>query len=314
MVRARQPDFPADAAPAHAGSAQAREPLRPDIDAALVRRLIASQFPHWADLPIGEIEPGGWDNRSFRLGETMVARLPSAECYSRQIEKEQHWLPILAPELPLPIPTPLAMGAPGEGFPWHWSIRGWLEGETALLRRLRDPRAFARSVGGFLAALHRIDAALGPAPGAHNFHRGGPLELYDRETRDAAAKLGDSIDADKALCLWDAALGSQWRRPPVWVHGDLSPGNLLLRNGRLAAVIDFGCCGVGDPACDLALAWTFLGPDGRAELRAVLPLDAETWTRGRGWALWKTLISIAGARSPGESDQARSTLAHLLAD
>ena len=268
----RQPDFPADAAQA---------PVRPDIDAALVRRLIASQFPQWADLPIGEIEPGGWDNRSFRLGETMVARLPSAECYSGQIEKEQHWLPILAPELPLPIPAPLAMGSPGEGFPWRWSIRGWLEGETALLEHA--PRsARVRPLGrGIPRRASRIDAASGPAPGAHNFHRGGPLQHYDRETRDAAARLGDSIDADKALRLWEAALGSQWRRAPVWVHGDLSPGNLLLRDGRLGAVIDFGCCGVGDPACDLALAWTFLGPDARAELPRRPParrrdLDART--------------------------------------
>lgn len=289
-------------------------PRRPDIDVDLVRRLLATQFPRWADLPIRTVEPGGWDNRSFRLGETMVARLPSAACYSRQIEKEQHWLPILARELPLPIPVPLALGMPGQGYPWHWSIRGWLEGETALLGTLGDASAFARFVAAFLAALHRIDAAAGPAPGAHNFHRGGPLEHYDRDTRGAMAQLGDSIDAASALRLWEAALGSRWRGPSLWVHGDLSPGNLLVRDGSLGAVIDFGCCGVGDPACDLALAWTFFEPDARAEFRAALPLDAETWTRGRGWALWKTLLSIAGAPGPGESDRARATLARLLGD
>ena len=284
------------------------------IDVDLVRRLIASQFPHWADLAIKRIEPGGWDNCSFRLGDTMVARLPSAGCYRLQVEKEQRWLPILARDLPLPIPMPRALGRPDDDYPWHWSIHAWLDGENASRAKLRDPLEFARSVAHFLTALHRIDAAKGPVPGAHNFHRGGALNHYDRQTRDLVTRLGGSIDVPKAVHLWDAALGSQWRRPPAWVHGDISLGNLLVRDGRLGAVIDFGCCAVGDPACDLALAWTFFEPGERAEFRSALPLDAETWARGRGWALWKTLVTIDDAPSLADSEQARSILARILSE
>lgn len=288
--------------------------LRENIDPDLVARLIKAQLPRWADLPVTSIEPGGWDNRSFRLGDEMVVRLPSAACYSAQIEKEQHWLPILARDLPLPIPVPLALGRPGENYPWHWSVYTWLEGETAARRRPVDSLRFARSLAAFLVALQRIDASAGPVPGDHNFYRGAPLEYYDRETREAIARLGGSIDARRAAGVWEAALGSRWLQPPVWLHGDISPENLLVSGGELGAVIDFGGCGVGDPACDLVMAWTFFGPRERAAFRAALPLDSGTWTRGRGWALWKALISLAGADGSAQGDPARFTLAQALDD
>jgi aminoglycoside phosphotransferase (APT) family kinase protein len=271
-------------------------PDKVTIDAALVGRLIAAQFPQWASLPIRPVA-GGWDNRTFHLGEAMTVRLPSAAHYAAQAEKEQRWLPRLAPHLPLPIPAPVAMGAPAEGYPWPWSVYGWIEGETAAVGPIDDPRQFGEALGAFLAALQGTDAADGPAAGPHNFWRGGPLSTYDAETRTAIAALGGRIDARAVTAVWEAALAAAWDGPPVWVHGDVSAGNLLVQDGRLSAVIDFGCCGVGDPACDLAIAWTFLEGEGHAAFRAALPLDAGTWARGRGWTLWKALILWAGLAS-----------------
>lgn len=286
-----------------------------DIDAGLARQLIAAQFPEWADLPVRPVE-GGWDNRTFRLGEDMTVRLPSAERYAAQVAKEQQWLPRLALNLPLAIPVPLAMGAPACGFPWRWSVHRWIDGEPATPGGIGDLRRFATALGGFLGSLHRVDPAGGPAPGAHNFFRGAPPAIYDAETRRALACLGRAIDAAAAARVWDAALESTWRQAPVWVHGDVSASNLLVVDGRLRAVIDFGCCGVGDPACDLAIAWTFFSGESRESFRAALPLDDATWARGRGWALWKALITLAdaiGADQPVAGRAAR-TIDEVLAD
>jgi aminoglycoside phosphotransferase (APT) family kinase protein len=266
----------------------------PAIDAALVRRLIAAQFPQWAQLAVTPVEPGGWDNRTFRLGDSMSVRLPSGPAYVPQVEKEHRWLPGLAPHLPLPIPQPLAKGAPGEGFTWPWSVYRWLEGEPAAPDRITDLDDFARALAGFLTALHRIDAAYGPPAGQHNFHRGGRLAVYDVETRAALSALHGRIDIAAAETAWATALASRWQRPPVWVHGDIAPGNLLVRNGHLRAVIDFGGSAIGDPACDLVIAWTLFTGTGRETFRAALGLDDETWARARGWALWKALITAAG--------------------
>lgn len=283
------------------------------IDAALVRRLVAAQFPEWAALPIAPVTPGGWDNRTFRLGDALSVRLPSAAHYAAQVEKEQRWLPRLAPALPLPIPAPVARGIPGEGFPWPWSVVRWLDGDDAASARVGDLAQLASTLGGFLAALQSIDAAGGPPPGPHNFWRGGPLSVYEREARDAIRKLAGEIDDDAANAVLDAALASTWRGAPVWVHGDVAASNLLVHDGRLAAVIDFGCMGVGDPACDLAIAWTFFSGESRAAFHAALPLDAATWARGRGWALWKAAITLADRAKPARQREAASrTLGAVL--
>jgi aminoglycoside phosphotransferase (APT) family kinase protein len=165
------------------------------------------------------------------------------------------------------------------------------------------------------AAAQRIDPTGGPPPGRHNFFRGGPLETYDAETRDAIAALGDRVPAE-AAALWEAALAAPWHGPPVWVHGDVAAGNLLVRDGRLSAVIDFGSCGVGDPACDVTIAWTLLSGPSREAFRAALPLDAATWARGRGWALWKALITLAGTidGDPVVAATARRVVDEVLAD
>ena len=264
------------------------------IDAALVRRLIAAQFPEWANLPIRPVKPGGWDNRTFRLGEHMSVRLPSGPAYVAQVEKEHRWLPELAPYLPLPIPVPLAKGAPDVAYPWPWSIYRWLDGGPAVAERIADLDQFALSLADFLIALYRIDAANGPPSGQHNFHRGGSLEVYESETRASLARLQGHIDTAAAEEVWTTALASRWQRPSVWVHGDVAWGNLLVANGNLCAVIDFGSSAVGDPACDLVIAWTAFSGRSRETFRKALSLDGDTSSRARGWALWKAIITAAG--------------------
>jgi aminoglycoside phosphotransferase (APT) family kinase protein len=287
-----------------------------NIDASLVTRLIAAQFPQWADLPIKPVEFGGWDNRTFHLGKHMTVRLPSAASYAQQVEKEQRWLPRLAPLLPLPIPVPLAMGMPSDEYPWPWSVYRWLEGETASSERIADLREFAIALAQFLVALQRIDAASGPPPGPHNFFRGGSLTVYDGETREAIVALDGKIDTEAATAVWETALAATWRGSPVWVHGDVSAGNMLIEKGQLSAVIDFGSSGVGDPACDLAIAWTLFHGESRKAFRAALPLDDATWARGRGWTLWKSLIMLAASAdsAPQESRTPRQVLDEVLAE
>jgi aminoglycoside phosphotransferase (APT) family kinase protein len=267
---------------------------RAGIDAALVKRLIAAQFPQWDDLPVTPVKVDGWDNRTYRLGAELTVRLPTAESYTPAVDKEDRWLPILAPALPVPIPEPVAKGAPGEGYPFSWSVRRWMDGETASPDRIEDMTAFATSVAEFLVALQRVDATGGPQAGAHSFYRGAPPSFYDEETRRALAALKGRIDTDKASEVWDAALASTFDRPPVWFHGDVASGNLLVRDGKLHAVIDFGTCGVGDPACDLVIAWTMFSGESREAFRRTVGHDVGTWARARGWALWKAVITLVG--------------------
>ena len=264
------------------------------IDDILVRRLVGAQFPQWKNFSVWPVARSGWDNRTFHLGDRMLVRMPSAAEYAVQVEKEHRWLPRLAPLLPLQIPVPLAIGEPADGYPWKWSIYRWLNGETAASTQIADMRDFAISLAQFLIALQRIDSTGGPVSGPHSFYRGGSLTIYDTETRQAIAALKGKIDVDAATEIWETALATTWQGSPVWVHGDVSGGNLLVQEGRLSAVIDFGQLSVGDPACDLAITWTFFGWKSREVFKEMLPLDAGTWARGRAWTLWKSLIIAAG--------------------
>jgi aminoglycoside phosphotransferase (APT) family kinase protein len=284
---------------------------RDAIDTALARRLIEAQFPQWAELTIERVALDGWDNRTFRLGDELSIRLPTGDWYAQQVAKEQRWLPRLAPQLPLPIPAPVAQGEPGCGYPYPWSVYRWRDGEISERARIDDLPAFASALAGFLVALRGADAAGGPPPGEHNFLRGGPLATYEAETLQAVETLGGEIPRDAVLRTWEDAMSTTWERAPVWVHGDVSSGNLLVRDGRLAAVLDFGSSGVGDPACDVVIAWTFLDDAGRDAFRAALGLDAATWSRGRGWALWKALITLAG---DPEAPRPRRDIERVLAD
>lgn len=278
---------------------------RSDITPALAARLVAAQFPEWADLPIVPVERPGWDNITLRLGRELSVRLPSDDGYVPQVEKEHRWLPALAPHLGVRIPTPLAKGRPSDDFPRPWSVYSWIEAEPPNIAAIADLRVFAADVATFLRELHAIDAADGPPAGAHSFHRGGTLAVYDAETREAIELLADTIDVRAANALWNAALASPWAHAPVWVHGDLVTSNMLMRNGKQHAVIDFGCAAVGDPACDLVMAWTFFDRESREIFRRGLPLDDATWERGRAWALWKALTLANDKRGREDAEALR---------
>jgi len=285
-----------------------------EITSQLVSALLAAQFPQWARLPLIPVEPGGWDNRTFRLGDAMAVRLPSAECYAEQVEKEQRWLPWLAPQLPLAVPSPLAVGEPGAEYPWHWSIYRWIDGETVATSSNVDRALLASDLARFLVELQSLDATQGPVPGAHNFQRGGSLSIYDQQTRRAIAALGREIDAARATEIWDEALATSWDRAPVWIHGDVAAGNLLLQDAKLHAVIDFGCCAVGDPACDLVAAWTIFDAGSADDFRKRLQLDDATWQRARGWALWKALITLVDelAADATAADRTRALIERII--
>ncbi len=282
---------------------------RPDdrliIEEDFVRRLVAVQFPQWKNLSIQAVPVSGWDNKTFHLGDRMLIRMPSAAEYALQVEKEQHWLPRLAPFLSLPIPVPLAVGEPMDGYPWKWSIYSWLDGETAASGHIADLCEFAIDLAKFLKAFQSIDSTDGPLPGLHSFYRGGSLMTYDAEVRQALIALEGKINVKTAIQVWEAALATAWNGKPVWVHGDISAGNLLVQNGHLSAVIDFGQLAIGDPACDLAITWTFFKGKSREAFRKELPLDKGTWSRGRAWALWKSLMVVAGFTNPNNFESAR---------
>jgi aminoglycoside phosphotransferase (APT) family kinase protein len=287
-----------------------------EIDLALVSRLLAAQFPRWADLPIAPIRSAGTDNAIYRVGSDMAVRLPRIESATGQVDKEHLWLPRLAPHLPLAIPVPLARGVPGAGYPWHWSVYRWLPGENAASERIADLDQTARDLAQFITALQQIDSTDGPPPGPHNSYRGVPLSARDAETRAAIDSLNGMLDTHVLTAAWDTALAPAWHGSPVWIHGDLQALNLLVEQGRLSAIIDFGCLGVGDPACDLQVAWNLLPARSRTIFRAALAIDDATWARGRGWALSVGLIALPYYHStnPPLANIARRAIAEVLAD
>jgi aminoglycoside phosphotransferase (APT) family kinase protein len=287
---------------------------RAGIDAALVKRLIAAQFPQWSDLPVTPVAVDGWDNRTYRLGDDMTARLPTAAGYVSAVAKENEWLPRLAPALPVAVPPILAMGAPGEGYPFPWSVRGWLPGEPVDPDRIDDLSGFAVSVAGFIRALQRCDTAGGPPAGEHSWYRGTSPAYYDDETRRCLVALEGRVDTAVATTVWDAALAAEWRGEPVWFHGDIASGNLLVVDGKLAAVIDFGTSGVGDPACDLVIAWTMFSGDSRRAFREAVGHDDGAWARARGWAIWKAMLVLSGTTDPHQSAINQRVIDEVLAD
>ncbi|AUG79125.1 Aminoglycoside phosphotransferase [Kitasatospora sp. MMS16-BH015] len=250
----------------------------------LVRRLVARQFPQWADLPLALVDPAGSDHVIHRLGGELAVRLPRHRDAVGQAHKEHRWLPLLAPHLPLAVPIPVALGEPGLGYPWPWSVARWLDGAPATPQLPTDSPECVPRLAAFLTALHRA-----PAAGPHPELTVETLADRDADTRSAIAELGGPegpFDGSAMTRLWTEALAApDWERPPVWVHGDFHTGNLLTRDGQLSAVIDFGGLGLGDPACDLTIAFTLFDPGPRAAFRAALGLDGATWLRGRAWAL-----------------------------
>jgi aminoglycoside phosphotransferase (APT) family kinase protein len=285
-----------------------------DTDVTLVRRLLAGQFPQWAELAIEPVVSYGTDHDIYRLGDHLAARLPRIGWATGQARKEAEWLPKLAPHLPLAVPVQLAMGQPAEGYPFEWSVYQWLPGENAN-GTIDDLDQAADDLAAFVKALRRIDttdAHLRP-PGS----RGSPLAELDKHVRRSIAELGDRIDTDAALRSWEESLNApEWDGEDVWVQGDLLPGNLLVVDGRLSAVIDFGCLNVGDPACDLQPAWNVFTGDSRTRYRAALQADDASWLRGRGWALYQAVMALPyyWDTNPGMIRQASHALAEVLAD
>lgn len=286
-----------------------------DTDASLARRLLAAQFPQWAELPIERVTSAGTDNALYRLGDGLVARLPRIHWAADDVEKECAWLPHLAPFLPLAVPMPLAKGAPGEGYPWSWSVYTWLDGVDAGHAPFADLTQVAGDLARFIGALRGIDATGGPAAG-----RGVPLATRDEDTRAVIASRHSALapfDADALTSAWEAALRAPvWDGPPVWVHGDLGPLNLIVQQGRLGAVIDWGATGVGDPACDLIVAWSLFTAETRGVFRAALGVDDAMWARGRGWALTIGLIALPyyHVTNPALAAVARRAISQVLAD
>ena len=280
----------------------------------LVRRLLAAQFPQWADLPMERVESAGTDHAIYRLGADLSVRLPRIGWAMRQADKERRWLPRLAPHLPLTIPVPLASGVPAEGYPYQWSVYRWLAGEDAAVAPV-DLREAAIAVADFVDALQRIDPTGGPI--ATDESRGAPLARRDASTRRAIAALAGTIDTDAATAVWDTALAAgEWDGDPVWFHGDLLPGNLLVDQRRVHAVIDFGGLGIGDPACDLMIAWGLFSGESRALFRAALGVDDASWARGRGHALSQAAIFVPyyTETNPVGVARARHSIDEVLAD
>jgi len=281
-----------------------------DLTTGLVQALIADQFPHWAHLPVTPVPRQGWDNRTFRLGEALSVRLPSGPGYVAAVAKEEQALPALAAHLPVPVPEPVATGRPTDAYPHPWSVRRWLEGDTLLDAAGVDRTRLAHDLGTVLTILRTAPTAGGPAAGAHSFYRGCHPSAYAAEVQAALRTLGDRVDAAACDTVWAAGMTTVWGHDPVWFHGDIAPGNLLAVDGRLSALIDFGTCGIGDPACDLQIAWTYFTGDDRRAFRDAAGLDDAAWARARAWTLWKALIMIASG-SDADGAQAANLEAAL---
>jgi aminoglycoside phosphotransferase (APT) family kinase protein len=286
-----------------------------ELSVGLVRRLVAHQFPRWADLEVREVASQGWDNRTFRLGRELSVRLPSADGYAPQVDREHRWLPVLGRALPLPIPSPVAKGMPSSLFPRAWSVYRWVDGSPLSEARTVDLAGLAVDLAEFLLSLHAVPVPPeAPLPEPSNGFRGGPFDRYLAEGQAAVSSLARPLRERARRWLHEAA-ESRWGSPPVWVHGDMSAGNLLTRDGRLGAVIDFGCLAVGDPACDLTAAWTIFDEHSRTTFRHHVGHDAATWRRARGWATWKAAITIeAEPEGSAKHEDAQRALRQLWDD
>ncbi|MGN9839891.1 aminoglycoside phosphotransferase family protein [Nonomuraea sp. H19] len=283
-----------------------------DVTADMVARLIAAQFPQWSGLPIRPVSSTGTVNAMFRLGETMAVRMSRVPWGADDVIAEARWLPRLAPHLPVAVPTPIAEGRPTGEYPWTWMVLDWLDGVNPIPGRPARPDALAADLAAFVRAFRTIDLPDGPQA-----YRGGSLAALDAPTRAAIAQLHGVIDTDAATAVWDAALQAPpWDGPPTWVHADLLPGNVLTVDGRLSAVIDFATVGVGDPACDLMVAWNLLPSGARAAFRSAADADDATWTRARGRALSMSLIALPYYRDidPAVAAPFQHTIDEVLAD
>lgn len=280
------------------------------ITVELAKKLIATQFSEYAHLVVAEVEQQGHDNRTYRLGNDMLIRMPTAEAYALKVPKEQGLLPKLAKHLSVSIPAPINMGKPSDDYPYPFSIYKWLDGKSPNHLTLDDKSLenLASELANFLKELQRISDVEGPAPGQHNWWRGDHVSIYDKGAREQLANLTDIIDSNSALDLWQSACATQWKKEPVWIHGDFAVGNILINNNKVSGIIDFGGTAMGDPACDLVIAWTYFSGKSREIFIREIDLDSDTWLRARAWALWKAsfeLCNIPDKNSPEAFEQKR---------
>lgn len=280
-------------------------------DPKLVRRLLRDQFPQWAHLQLDLVDSYGTDHDIYRLGDDLAVRLPRIDWATNQAAKEAKWLPRLAPHLPLAVPVPLSIGHPAHGYPFDWAIYEWIPGEDT--NGIADLEQAAVDLAAFIEALRHIDTS--DAPVRPPEARGSPLAELDDQVRRSIQQLDDMIDGQAAERLWEESVDSgPWTGDEVWVHGDLLPGNLLVVEGRISAVIDFGGLNVGDPACDLQPAWNVFTGASRRRFRTELEVDDDAWQRGRGWVIYQTVSALAYYRdtNPGIVRQAWHALDQVL--
>ena len=292
-----------------------RRQLTP-IDHDLARRLVADSFPQWAHLAVTPVDHQGHDNRTFRLGDAMSLRLPSGEAYAAHIGAEYEWLPRLAPHLPVAVPLPLGLGNPSQDYPWNWLVNCWIQGASGERTMMVDGVTYAKDLASFLRALHSVDTRGGPVPSAVNFYRGGSLQVYANEALDGMRRVLHGSALQSAHAILRAALEAPFVAEPVWVHGDLVADNTIISEGRCCGVIDFGQLAIGDPACDLTIAWTFLNGEARSVFKELTGFDEGTWCRARGWALWKALIEmqVPDGRDTARAEQAKRVVGALISE
>jgi aminoglycoside phosphotransferase (APT) family kinase protein len=284
-----------------------------DIDVPLVRRLLAAQFPQWADLPISAVQSTGTVNAIYRLGNHLCVRLPRVQRWAQDLDNEWHWLPKLAPRLPLRVPEPVGKGHPASSYPFSWAIYRWIDGQPYADKLVDDEHQAAKDLAQFVAELRRIDLVVGAPRGGRS-----PLRELDALTRAAIESAQGVIDSDAASAAWERALQAPaWKgTPAAWIHTDLLRPNVLVHGGRLCAVIDFGGIGVGDPAADVIAAWSVFSHTGRGTFRGALDVEEGTWERARGFALHQAamIIPYYGETNPGFVALARRTVKEVLAD
>lgn len=260
-----------------------------EITVELVKELIEEQFPQYKNLEVRPVEKSGHDNRTFHLGNEMTVRLPSAQGYVAQVQKENQWLPYLQEHLDYPISKPIAVGKPNVHYPYPWSINQWIEGETLFEDTTLDKKQLAKELNLALRKLQTIDCTDGPKGALHNYYRGCDPVVYDAQTKEALVKLKDRLPTDILGRLWQKCVDAKYKGKDVWVHGDVAPGNILVQNHQFYGLIDFGVLGTGDPACDYAMAWTYFDKESKDIF--LDGLDEGMIDRARGWALWKALIT-----------------------
>lgn len=279
-----------------------------EIDEPLVRRMLADQAPRFADLLL-EPFASGWDNTIFALGSDHLVRLPHRELSVDLVRHEHRWLPALAARLPIAIPVPVVLGQPSADFPWPWSIVECVAGADAIATP-PEAKAAVRLMAQFFSAMH-VPA---PADAPLNPWRGGPIgerhEITQKRFDRLDSWLDGRADADRLRLLWQKAIEADaYAGPPVWIHGDVHPGNVIVRDGHIVSVIDFGDLTSGDPATDLGSAWMFFDGADRLELRRLLDIDEATWCRARGWAL---SVALAIAENSADNPRYETMCAEIL--